>query len=585
MGRQKQRRQKKSRPGSTRSASTKRKRRIGVFLLAASLMTLALWLFLANAARATLPNGFPDLPHMAELNSSLVKLLSRADTQARKDPDKPEALGRLAMVYHVNLFFERARTCYRLAADLAPGDHRWWYYQALLEEESGGQEELVRLLEKCAQLRPSFAPGPLKLGDVFFKQGQPELARKAYLRVYERDNSFVPAALALARLTAQQQNWASVLHYVEPVVRQHPRLRRAHQLLRQAYEGLGRSEDAFREHRVLAQSNLITVLRMGDPLRDDLNALCRLSTPLLKLAYAAESEADFEKMLQLSRLAVEAEPGDAHAHHFFSRALVRAHAEDLKVIEKALDHRDQGLRLNPDDVTPLLLLAEVFLELNNLDAAVAQLEALLQREPQHEGAHNTLGIALFGQARLAESTAHFSKALRLKPDYAEAHSNLGNVLAKQGKWTEAFAHFREALRLRPDYAGAHYNLGSALAARGSFSQARKHFLEVLRLNPDYAEAYNEVGVIALRQKRLEEAIVHLSEALRLMPNSAGTHYNLALAFARKGKFEDSVEHLSEALRIKPDFGQAEETLRRVLDRQPDGISRNASAKNPGNLYE
>lgn len=143
-----------------------------------SLLTVALavalraatWLLAPVLLPVNVPDDFPMLPDLKTLNPALRTLLQNADRGARRQPGSAEAVGKLAMAYHANLFLERAGSAYRIAARQAPRDYQWVYCQAFLQEENGNEEEEVRLLHETVRLKPDHAPALLKLADWAFKR-------------------------------------------------------------------------------------------------------------------------------------------------------------------------------------------------------------------------------------------------------------------------------------------------------------------------------------------------------------------------------------------------------------------------------
>ena len=94
---------------------------------------------------------------MQKLNPGLRALLESADKEARRHPGSAEAIGKLGIAYHANLFLEQAARAYRIAARLAPGDYQWVYCQAFLQEENGNEKEEFELLRQtCGSSRITF---------------------------------------------------------------------------------------------------------------------------------------------------------------------------------------------------------------------------------------------------------------------------------------------------------------------------------------------------------------------------------------------------------------------------------------------
>ena len=102
---------------------------------------VATWLLAPLVLPEKLPEGFPKAPDLQRLNPSLAGLLRSADRDARRKPGSAEAVGKLGMAYHANLFLDQAARAYRIAGRLAPDDYQWVYCQAFLAEENGNEKE------------------------------------------------------------------------------------------------------------------------------------------------------------------------------------------------------------------------------------------------------------------------------------------------------------------------------------------------------------------------------------------------------------------------------------------------------------
>jgi tetratricopeptide (TPR) repeat protein len=118
------------------------------------------------------------------------------------------------------------------------------------------------------------------------------------------------------------------------------------------------------------------------------------------------------------------------------------------------------------------------------------------------------GVVLEKQGQVYAAVKSYRQALELSPGYSSALLNLGKLLADTGQFVEAVAHYQEALRIRPDYADAHNNLGAALASLGRIDEAVSHYQEALRIRPDYAGAHLNLGVALAGRGQVDEAVAH-----------------------------------------------------------------------------
>ena len=209
-------------------------------------------------------------------------------------------------------------------------------------------------------------------------------------------------------------------------------------------------------------------------------------------------------------------------------------------VPEAIEHYEQALRINPDDVEP----------------------------------HVNLGNVFWQEGKISEAIACYERALRIKPDLAEAHNNLGAALARTGRLQEAIEHYQDALRIKPDLAGAHNDLGATLYRAGRIQEAIRHYEQALGIKPDFAEAHNSLGAALARTGRLQEAIAHFEQALRIKPDFADAHFNLGMALEKMGRATEAIEHYEQAVRIRPTYAEAQNSLAWILATDGDGRFRN-----------
>jgi hypothetical protein len=102
------------------------------------------------------------------------------------------------------------------------------------------------------------------------------------------------------------------------------------------------------------------------------------------------------------------------------------------------------------------------------DEAVASLRRSLALQPNEPITHNSLGVALKEQGKLAEAEACLQQAIRLGASLPDADASRG--VAHQGSHDEANVHVQEAVRLQPGYADAHKNLAMVWLQQGNYEQ-------------------------------------------------------------------------------------------------------------------
>jgi tetratricopeptide (TPR) repeat protein len=536
--------------------------------LAAAGLGVAAWFGLNSLVPIPLPKDFPGRPDLSAGPVALVRLVDDAEQRVRTHPRSAEAIGRLAMVYHANQFYDQAQSAYRIASRLKPGDYRWVYYQALVEEEQGQEQDQHDLLLKTVELQPGCVPALQKLGDIAFKQNR--LAEA--VRYYEQsDRAAGPgksaqAVFGLGRAAARQADWPRVVAHLAPLAQEHPHLRPTYQLLAEAYEALGDSRRAAGERGKLLNDNLIPVPPVSDPLHHDLLTLCCSSTRLLKEAGLLSRFGQPGEAIRLARRAIEIEPEDADVRHLLAKTLLDARGGEPEAVNEALGHLAEGLRLRPDDSVPLYYFAAFFFRNHKTQAAIERLRALLREKTGKAEAHYYLGVLAERLGETDQAQGQYQEALRLDPGYAEPCDGLGLLLAAAGRLNEAVALFEKAVQLKPTFTRARSNLGVAYEQQGKIAQATAQYREALRLKPNDGETHLFLAIALLKTGQVEESIEQFREAVMILPADPQAHYGLGCALAAQGRSTEAAEELRQALRLRPDHAGARAQLRKLENR-------------------
>jgi tetratricopeptide (TPR) repeat protein len=213
-----------------------------------------------------------------------------------------------------------------------------------------------------------------------------------------------------------------------------------------------------------------------------------------------------------------------------------------------------------------------------LQEAEATYRQVVALDPDLFEAQYYLGCLLLVQGRVSESELPLRRAVALRPRSAPVHCDLGMALMLQGdneRLVEAEAYFRHATTLDPELPEAHNGLGTLLFEKRLLAEAQACFRQVLATKPDYVEAYVNLGNVLLEQVKLrlavetqvklrlvvetlEEAQASYQQALVLYPDLADALVGFGGVLVEQANLHGNRQKLLEA----------EETLRRALERQP-----------------
>lgn len=221
------------------------------------------------------------------------------------------------------------------------------------------------------------------------------------------------------------------------------------------------------------------------------------------------------------------------------------HADAAIFLSKARDR-------HPDDLTLLLLSADVAQIRGRIIETVQAIEQILKREPEnislwsklaHLGCHHK-NVKASRQAanralELAVSKDALQQAIALN---AHAH-----VLVEEGSMSEAEAAYREALRLSPAYLMAMTGLGNLLTQQGRLNEAISYFYQVRAVAPlqGWTQLINarEVPEDPKILEEIERAARHPGIE---GPVSSSLLYTLASAWDKKKDYDHAMKLALEA---------------------------------------
>ena len=107
-------------------------------------------------------------------------------------------------------------------------------------------------------------------------------------------------------------------------------------------------------------------------------------------------------------------------------------------------------RDHPDDALAALLLAKAAVATDDLPTALRAIDVAQQQEPQRPELWFVRAVARWKRGNLSAAAADLQNVLQSNPDDVEAHCLLAEVLKGQSRLDGARSHFQHALSLDPD---------------------------------------------------------------------------------------------------------------------------------------
>ncbi len=180
------------------------------------------------------------------------------------------------------------------------------------------------------------------------------------------------------------------------------------------------------------------------------------------------------------------------------------------------EHLQQAVRLAPGWTEARVLLALSHHAQGQWEQALAQYEAVLERDPDLGALRVLMGDIYFAQGRLDEAAQEYSAALAHADGAGWAYYGLGRVQQVKGE-DGAVDMYAAAVSHAPDLLDARIRLGRLLRASGRLEEALEHLQYAQRLNSRLPEVRLELGIVYELLGRIAEAEHEYRMVIQLDP--------------------------------------------------------------------
>ena len=332
----------------------------------------------------------------------------------------------------------------------------------LLEEaqrdiDKSNFEAAIAPLQKVVADQPEFAYAHFQLAYVYTALKRTDEARAEYARTLAIDPKMSEAYLNLGMLLLDKQEDAAAIAPLRKAVELLPAQSRPRYLLAVALDRAG--------DRAGAAESFEALIRL-DP--DDIMALDYLGWAALREGKPEEAEARFRRAQEVQPKGPEALKGLAHS------------LDAQKKPEAAGAYRDY-LELMPNDSESRARLIHLLVELQQNDAALAELDRLdAGKQPTLESLRLRADIQIAGK-KWDDSIATLQQALALAPNDAQLHGGLGRILLQRRDFAAAEKELRIALRLDGKKLAYWKDLGSTFFLGGNYPAALATLDEIAKM--------------------------------------------------------------------------------------------------------
>jgi putative PEP-CTERM system TPR-repeat lipoprotein len=333
-------------------------------------------------------------------------------------------------------------------------------------------------------------------------------------------------------------------------------------------EALAFAEEAVRDAPQDGAARLLLVRALLEN-REAGRAMRELEPVIPQLDDVAEAHV----LMGLTRRALKDTPG---ARLAFERALARnpsatealAGLVRLDVGAKRLDDArrriDEALRSTPDEPMLLVLAARTHATAGDAGRAETLLQKAIAVAPASREAYSMLAQLFVSQNRLDAALAEYERLVERNPADITSRTLVGMILQVQGRTDDAMRAFEDVVVRNPRAALAANNLAFMYAEAGTNLDRALELAQNAKAElPDDADVSDTLGWVYYKKGLATLAVAPLEHAVWKDSSNATFHYHLGLAYLKAGH-DRTRATLARALELDPGSALAAEA-RRALE--------------------
>ncbi|MFD1257423.1 tetratricopeptide repeat protein [Mucilaginibacter terrae] len=223
-------------------------------------------------------------------------------------------------------------------------------------------------------------------------------------------------------------------------------------------------------------------------------------------------------------------------------------------IDKAAAELEQLLQANPDQVRYYLLLGEIYNSNNLTDKALK----VLQRGEKVKPDNGMLHLALADTYRTKKDFEASYKQLELAftAPTLDIDQKVRIILGYIPKFPDpnakasALELSRIATNVHPNDAKAQAIYGDMLAQNNKLKEAKEAYRKSVQINPEIYVVHEQLVRLDLGENALDEAIKDGENALSLFPNQAWMNYLVGVAYLQKKASAKALSYLKNAVALE-----------------------------------
>ena len=203
------------------------------------------------------------------------------------------------------------------------------------------------------------------------------------------------------------------------------------------------------------------------------------------------------------------------------------------------------LKINPNDIIILNLLASVETKLKNFDIAINLLNNAIKINCNSADTFNNRGTVHNYLNQHHNAINDYSIAIKINPNFYQAHVNRGISYFRMKNFDNSLADLKKAITIDPRNSKAYFNRGNVYSYLHQYAQALSDYNRAIEINKKYIDAYFNRATAYKNLKFFNKAIKDYEQIIKLDPSNAHAQFNKGITNLLQGNFNKNVWKLYE----------------------------------------
>ncbi|XP_067124872.1 stress-induced-phosphoprotein 1-like [Centruroides vittatus] len=281
--------------------------------------------------------------------------------------------------------------------------------------------------------------------------------------------------------------------------------------------------------------------------------------------------------------AQKAEPMDVDISEEKKKALKEKEAGNAaykkKDFETALQHYDEAIKLDPNDMTFYTNKAAVYFEKKEYETCIEQCEKAIDI-----GRENRADFKLIAKAyaRIASSYLKLNNLQKAQTFYQKslAEHRTPDVLKKLSEVEKLIKEEERKAYINPEKALEEKAKGNEKFQQGDYPSAMKFYTEAIKRNPEDAKLYSNRAACYQKLAEFRLALEDSEQCIKLDPEFVKGHIRKGMALMAMKEHSRASSAFQKALELDPNNQEAMDGYRKcvqVLNSNPEEVRKKAMA--------